>query len=164
MEKAENRIISRDQIGEVCQRWREAGDKIVFTNGCFDILHIGHARYLAEARQLGDRLVVGLNSDASTRRLKGQERPIVPEEERAEMLAWLRAVDAVCIFEEDTPDELIRLVRPHIHSKGGDYRPEELPEAAVVRAVGGVVCVLGLVEDRSTTRLVEIIRRGEQAR
>lgn len=164
MEKAESRIISRGQISDVCQRWREAGDKIVFTNGCFDILHIGHARYLAEARQLGDRLVVGLNSDASTRRLKGQERPIVPEEERAEMLAWLRAVDAVCIFEEDTPDELIRAVRPHIHTKGGDYRPEELPEAVVVREVGGVVCVLGLVEDRSTTRLVEIIRRGEQAK
>lgn len=164
MEKAESRIFSRERIGGVCQSWRDAGEKIVFTNGCFDILHIGHARYLAEARQLGDRLVVGLNSDASTRRLKGQERPIVPEDERAEMLAWLRAVDAVCIFEEDTPDELIRIVRPHIHTKGGDYRPEELPEAAVVREIGGVVCVLGLVEDRSTTRLVEIIRRGEQAR
>lgn len=160
MSEAEERILDRERVGERCRRWREAGEKIVFTNGCFDILHIGHARYLAQARALGDRLVVGLNSDSSTRRLKGPERPIVPEHERAEMLAGLRVVDAVSIFDEPTPDDLIRAVRPHIHTKGGDYRPEDLPEAGTVREVGGVVCVLGLVEDRSTTRLVEIIRRG----
>ncbi len=156
------RILDRKRLSEYCARWREEGLTIVFTNGCFDILHIGHARYLAQAKALGDRLVVGVNSDASTRRLKGPERPIVPESERAEMLASLRVVDAVSIFDEPRPDDLIRAVRPHIHTKGGDYRPEELPEAATVAEVGGVVKILGLVQDRSTSRLLELIRRTEQ--
>jgi len=160
--EASQRILSREDLMKTCDEWRAKGEKIVFTNGCFDILHIGHARYLAQAKALGSRLVVGMNSDESTRALKGPERPIVPENERAEMLASLRAVDAVAVFDEATPDELIRAVKPDIHTKGGDYKPEDLPEAKTVQELGGVVCVLGLVEDRSTTRLVEIIRRGEQ--
>lgn len=164
MSEASERILSREELAKRCDEWRAAGEKIIFTNGCFDILHIGHARYLAQAKELGDRLVVGVNSDASTRLLKGPERPIVPEDERAEMVASLRAVDAVSIFDEPTCDELIRAIRPHVQSKGGDYHPEEIPEADTVRDVGGEVRVLGLVGDRSTTRLVELIRRGESAK
>ena len=137
---------------------RSRGERIVFTNGCFDILHVGHARYLAEARALGDLLVVGLNSDRSVRGLKGAGRPIVPEAERAEMLAHLESVDYVSLFDEERPDALIDSVRPHVHAKGGDYRPEDLPEAAVVRRHGGEVVVLSLVEGKSTTNLVEAIR------
>jgi rfaE bifunctional protein nucleotidyltransferase chain/domain len=153
------RILGREALRELCARWRAQGETIVFTNGCFDILHVGHARYLEQARALGDHLVVGVNSDRSTRALKGPERPIVPEAERAEMVASLRAVDAVSIFDEELPDELIRAVRPHIHTKGGDYREEDLPEAKVVREYGGEVRVLALVPDHSTTRLVEMMRR-----
>lgn len=158
MSGASGRVLGRDALRALCDGWRADGQTIVFTNGCFDILHVGHARYLEQARSLGDRLVVGVNSDRSTRALKGLNRPIIPESERAEMVASLRAVDAVSVFDEDLPDDLIRAVRPHIHTKGGDYREEDLPEAAAVRECGGVVRVLQLVPDRSTTRLVEMMR------
>lgn len=161
-EEAAARVLPRQELAELCERWRAAGERIVFTNGCFDILHVGHARYLAEARAQGDRLVVGVNSDSSTRQLKGPSRPIVPEDERAEMVASLRCVDAVCIFPELRPDDLIRAVRPDIHVKGGDYRPEDLPETAAVREVGGEVRVLMLVPDRSTTRLLDLIRASDR--
>ena len=153
-----SRVLDREAVRARCEAWRAAGETIVFTNGCFDILHVGHARYLEQARSLGTRLVVGINSDDSTRELKGPARPFVPEDERAEMVASLRAVDAVSIFGELRPDELIKVVRPHIHVKGGDYRPEDLPEAATVRAMGGEVRVLMLVPDRSTTRLLDLAR------
>lgn len=153
-----SRVLDREAVRTRCEEWRARGETIVFTNGCFDILHVGHARYLEQARSLGTRLVVGINSDESTSALKGPARPIVPEDERAEMVASLRAVDAVSIFGELRPDELIKVVRPHIHVKGGDYRPEDLPEAAVVRALGGEVRVLMLVPDRSTTRLLDLVR------
>ena len=159
MSGSAGRILGREALREICAQWRAQGETIVFTNGCFDILHVGHARYLEQARALGDHLVVGVNSDRSTRALKGPERPIVPEAERAELVASLRAVDAVSIFDEELPDDLIRAARPHIHTKGGDYREEDLPEAKVVREYGGEVRVLALVPDHSTTRLVEMMRR-----
>jgi D-beta-D-heptose 7-phosphate kinase/D-beta-D-heptose 1-phosphate adenosyltransferase len=144
---------------------REAGKRIVFTNGCFDLLHVGHARYLQQARALGDLLVVGVNTDASVRRLKGPQRPLVPAAERVELIAALACVDYVCLFEEDTPEALIGEVRPHYHVKGGDYQPDDLPEARLVRDLGGEVVILPLTTGRSTTGLVESITRsgGEAA-
>jgi glycerol-3-phosphate cytidylyltransferase len=157
-------VIDRQEIDQVLSKHRANGKRIVFTNGCFDILHAGHVRYLAQAKALGDLLVVGLNSDSSVKRLKGETRPIVPESERAELLAALRSVDYVCIFEEDRPDALIEIVRPNIHAKGGDYRPEDLPEGEVVRKHGGEVVVLSLVEGRSTTNIVgRILGMGANA-
>src|SRR2546422_5562131 len=114
--------LSRSELSLALEAHRTLGERIVFTNGCFDILHIGHARYLSAARALGDLLVVGLNSDESVRGLKGDKRPLIPESERAEMLAHLACVDYVCIFPESRPDSLIEVVRPDIHAKGGDYR------------------------------------------
>lgn len=130
--------------------------KLVFTNGVFDILHVGHVRYLAEARALGDLLVVGLNSDASVQLLgKGPGRPINPTEDRAEVLLALRSVDGVVPFDDATPERLIRALRPEIHVKGGDYRIEDLPEAAAVHEYGGEVRILPFVEGRSTTAIIE---------
>jgi rfaE bifunctional protein nucleotidyltransferase chain/domain len=141
---------------------KAAGKKVVFTNGCFDLLHIGHIRYLYEARRLGDLLIVGINSDDSVRRLKGPERPFVSAFERLEVIAALESVDYVALFNEDTPVELIEIVRPDIHVKGGDYRPEELPEAEAVRKHGGEVVVVRFHQThssgRSTTGLVGKIR------
>jgi rfaE bifunctional protein nucleotidyltransferase chain/domain len=136
-----------------------AGKTLVFTNGVFDILHAGHVACLEAARELGDLLIVGLNSDESVRRLgKGPERPINPLEDRARVVGALRCVDGVLAFGEDTPVELIERLRPDIHVKGGDYRPEDLPETPVIEAYGGRVVVIPLLEGRSTTRIVQIIR------
>jgi len=141
------------------------GHTLVFTNGVFDLLHAGHAAYLAEARALGDALVVGLNSDASARRLgKGPERPLCPLEDRALVLLSLRAVDAVVAFEEDTPLELIRALRPDVLAKGADYRLEEIVGAREVLAAGGRVERLPLLPGRSTTALVERLRSQARPR
>lgn len=148
------KVLTWDELSRRVRGLKEEGKRIVFTNGCFDLLHIGHARYLRQARALGDWLVVGLNSDESVRGLKGPSRPLILEEERAEMLASLECVDAVALFPQRTPDELIRVVVPHVHVKGGDYRKEDLPEAALVEALGGEVCILPLVEGRSTSEIV----------
>ena len=149
---------SREAMAAQAEALRAAGRRVVFTNGVFDILHVGHVRYLQAARALGDALLVGVNSDASVRRLKGPDRPLNPEDERAEVLAALRCVDGVCVFEEDTPHALIEAVRPHIHAKGGDYQtPDALPETPLVRSLGGDVVILQLVPGRSTTRLIERI-------
>ena len=137
---------------------RAAGETIVFTNGCFDILHIGHLRYLKQAKALGAFLVVGLNSDASVRRIKGSERPIVPEEERMEMLLGLEAVDYVCLFEEDTPLELIKQIEPNVLVKGGDWSVEQIVGADYVQSIGGSVQSLPFVEGHSTTSILERIR------
>jgi rfaE bifunctional protein nucleotidyltransferase chain/domain len=132
----------------------------VFTNGVFDLMHMGHVRYLQQARGLGDCLVVGVNADDSVRRLKGPKRPLLPERERAQLLAALSVVDYVTVFEEDTPEELIRVLRPNVHVKGGDYRPDDLPEAAAVREGGGEVRILPFLPGRSSTGLIEeIIKR-----
>lgn len=147
--------------GELARRiaeHRERGDRIVFTNGCFDVLHRGHVVCLEEARALGDVLVVAVNGDASVRRLKGPGRPINACEDRVAVLAALDCVDYVVVFDEDDPGELIRLVRPDVYVKGGDYHPDLLPEAALVRELGGEVRVLDYVPDRSTTAIVNRIR------
>jgi D-beta-D-heptose 7-phosphate kinase/D-beta-D-heptose 1-phosphate adenosyltransferase len=130
---------------------------VVFTNGCFDILHRGHVTYLNRAKALGDVLVVGVNADASVARLKGDGRPINALEDRVQVLAALSCVDHVVPFEEDTPARLLRLVRPEVFVKGGDYTLETLPEAPLVEALGGSVRILPYVEDRSTTRIIERI-------
>ena len=122
------RVLSRDEIAARIAQWRETGETIVFTNGCFDILHVGHLKTLTRASSEGTRLIVGVNSDDSVRRLKGPTRPINDEVDRAELLAGFRCVDAVVIFGEETPVELLEVVRPHVHVKGGDYRVEDLPE------------------------------------
>jgi len=151
------KILTRDALAAALEPRRARGERIVFTNGCFDILHVGHVRYLAQARALGDLLVVGLNSDRSVHALKGPSRPLLPEDERAELLAALAAVDYVSIFDEDRPNALIEVVRPAVHVKGGDYRAGDLPEAPVVRKHGGQIVIMPLVEGRSTTNLIEKI-------
>ena len=142
---------------------RRDGATVVFTNGCFDLLHVGHIRCLQAARAMGDLLVVAINSDASVRRLKGPGRPIVPAAERAEVLAALACVDLVTLFDDDTPVNLLRRLRPEIHVKGGDYRPEQLPETPVIAEYGGRVAIVPLVPGRSTTRIVAAMRRGSAA-
>ena len=128
---------------------------MVATGGCFDLLHSGHVSMLQAARELGDCLIVCLNSDASVRRLKGEDRPLVPEDDRAAVLGALGCVDAVVVFEEDTPAALLERLRPDLFAKGGDYTADELPEAAVVERWGGDVVILPYVAGRSTTRLIE---------
>ncbi len=161
------RLSSNEKFGEAdvaadrVELARRTGARIVFTNGCFDILHRGHITYLSEAKALGDLLVVGLNSDQGVRRLKGPDRPINRLEDRAEVLAALSCVDVIVPFEEDTPVELIRRLRPEVFVKGGDYSTEELPEAPVVRALGGDVRVLSFVSERSTTGIIERIRSAQ---
>ncbi len=139
------------------ETWRSRGKRVVFTNGCFDLLHPGHIAYLTEAKALGDVLVVGLNSDASVRRLKGPKRPLLSQEERRTMLLALRMVDDVAIFDEDTPNALIAALKPDIHVKGGDYNVDDLPETAVVRAYGGEVKILKFLDGFSTSGIIERI-------
>jgi len=152
---------SRKELSKIIKKAHQEGKKVVFTNGCFDILHIGHVRLLQTARGLGDLLVAGVNSDGSVRRLKGPSRPIVKEDERAEVIAALEAVDFVVIFEEDTPVELIGELKPDIHVKGGDYQIDSIPEASVIKSYGGVLYSFRLVEGHSTTG---IIRKIEESR
>jgi D-beta-D-heptose 7-phosphate kinase/D-beta-D-heptose 1-phosphate adenosyltransferase len=133
------------------------GKKIVFTNGCFDILHIGHARYLHEARSLGDHLIVAVNSDRSVRAIKGAERPVVNQDERAEMLAALGCVDSVIIFDEDTPLNVIEYLKPDMLVKGGDWKPEEIVGSSVITAAGGDVKSIPFVEGSSTTGIINRI-------
>jgi rfaE bifunctional protein nucleotidyltransferase chain/domain len=139
---------------------RPRRETLVFTNGCFDVLHRGHVEYLASARTLGDALVVGLNTDASVRRLKGPGRPLNPQDDRAYVLAGLAAVDAVTYFDDDTPRDLIAALLPDVLVKGGDYRAEDVVGGAEVRAAGGRVVIAPLVPGRSTTGLLQRIERG----
>ena len=153
-------ILSWDQAAAWRRNLAAGRQVLVFTNGCFDLLHPGHLRYLAEARALGDSLLVGLNSDRSVRSLKGSARPILNEATRAEMLAGLAAVDAVTIFDQGTPLELITLLEPDLLVKGGDWPPDRIVGAGVVLARGGQVRSLALAEGFSTTGLIELIRAG----
>ena len=154
------KILSRQDLLKTVSDLRSRGKTVVFTNGCFDILHLGHVRLLYEAGLLGDFLVVGINSDDSVRRLKGPSRPLVPEEDRAEILAALEPVSAVTIFPEDTPEELISILKPDIHVKGGDYDIKEIPEAKIVESYGGEVRLIPLVPGHSTTELANKIKNG----
>ena len=147
-----------EEAGTLAARLRAEGRRIVLANGCFDLLHVGHVRYLSAARALGDVLFVGLNSDAAVSRLKGPGRPVLPAAERAEILGALRVVDHVVVFDEDTADRLVALVRPAIHAKGTDYTDATVPEAASVRAAGGRVAIVGDPKDHATRDLISRIR------
>ncbi len=153
------KILNGQELKEILERQRGAGKKIAFTNGCFDILHVGHVRYLREARRTGDLLVVGLNSDASVRAIKGESRPIVPQGERAEILASLLWVDYVTLFEETTPLKLIESLLPDTLVKGGDWREEAVVGREAVLSRGGRVVIVPFSEGASTTNIVEKIRR-----
>lgn len=155
----DSKILLLPEALRLVNGWRLTDQRIVFTNGCFDLLHPGHLRYLLEARALGHRLVVGLNSDASVRGLKGAGRPIMDEQARALLLACLLMVDLVVIFDEETPLSLIRAIQPDWLVKGGDYRPEEIVGADEVLAWGGAVKVLSLIDGYSTTAIEARIRQ-----
>jgi rfaE bifunctional protein nucleotidyltransferase chain/domain len=146
-----------DEAAALSDRLRAQGKRIVLANGCFDLLHVGHVRYLESARGLGDVLFVGINADAAVARLKGPGRPLMPAGERAEMLEALRAVDHVVVFEEDTADRLVARLRPHVHAKGTDYTRDTVPEAASVRAAGGEVAIAGDAKDHSTRDVIAVI-------
>jgi len=154
-------VLGLPQLAEQVRQWRAAGEKILLTNGCFDLLHVGHVRYLRAAKELGGKLIVAVNSDASTRALKGADRPRVPESERAELLAALADVDAVTVFDAPDVREIIRVLRPDIHAKGTDYTADNVPERDVVLACGGRVEIVGDPKDHSTT---EQLRKGEWRR
>ncbi|MEY4632425.1 MAG: hypothetical protein RIQ81_2545, partial [Pseudomonadota bacterium] len=154
------KIISRDEARQIASNYREAGKSVVFTNGCFDLLHAGHVSLLQAARGLGDVLFLGLNSDSSIKRLKGPERPIQNENDRATIMAGLGCVNYIVLFEEDTPLELIATINPDIIVKGGDYRPDQVVGADVVSKNGGKVIIVPLLEGRSTTRIIESSTRG----
>jgi rfaE bifunctional protein nucleotidyltransferase chain/domain len=153
-------VLAVDEAATLADRLRAQGKRIVLANGCFDLLHVGHVRYLRAARALGDVLFVGINSDAAVRRLKGPGRPFVPAAERAELLAALRDVDHVVLFEDDTADELLRRLRPHVHAKGTDYSTDSVPERATARAVGALVAIAGDPKTHSSRDLIALIRRA----
>lgn len=148
------KIITRADIAAIARNIKAAGKTIVFTNGCFDILHAGHVRYLAAARALGDCLIVGLNSDQSVRKLKGPARPVNSQEDRAEVLAALAAVDYVVIFQETTAENIVTEIKPDIYAKGGDYTIEKLPESKIVAAQGGRTVLVPEVPGRSSSNII----------
>ena len=150
----DTRILNREQVLARVQAARTSGARIVLANGCFDVLHVGHVRYLAGARELGDVLVVGINSDAQVERLKGEGRPIMPATERAEIVAALESVTYVTIFDEPTVEQLLLTLKPDVHAKGTDYTEETVPERAVVRSYGGRVAIVGDPKDHSTSAIL----------
>lgn len=149
-----NKIVSRDQLQTLIAGWRRAGERVTLANGCFDVLHVGHIRYLHAARELGGKLIVAVNSDASVRALKGEGRPVMPADERVEILAALADVDAVVIFSEKDVRAIIREVRPDLHAKGTDYTVESVPERDEVEACGGRVVIVGDPKNHSATNLI----------
>jgi len=153
-----DKIFSLNELKDVLGLYRNTGGRIVFTNGCFDIMHAGHAEYLEEARSMGDVLIVAINSDASVRRLKGPKRPVIGQQDRALMLAALASVDYVVVFEEDTPYELIKVLQPDLLVKGGDWAPDQIVGADIVLAKGGGVMSLPFRPGLSTTTIIARIR------
>lgn len=147
-----------EEAAALAERLRAEGKRIVLANGCFDLLHVGHVRYLRAARRLGDVLFVALNSDAAVTRLKGPGRPLMPAEERVEILAALSDVDHVVVFDDDTADALVARLRPHVHAKGTDYTADSVPEGATVRSVGGQIAIAGDPKSHSTRDLIALIR------
>src|SRR5258706_10710359 len=150
-----SRILDRKSLVARIAEAKLEGSRIVLANGCFDVLHAGHVRYLEAARALGDLLIVGINSDEQTRRLKGPGRPLVPQDERAEIISSIEAVDLVTIFSEPTVTELLLALRPDIHAKGTDYTEESVPERDVVRSYGGRVAIVGDPKDHSSSEMIE---------
>src|SRR5712664_905943 len=149
------RILERRDLLAVVQAAKRKGKRIVFANGCFDVLHVGHVRYLEAARALGDLLIVGINSDQQARRLKGAGRPLLPQEQRAEIISSIEAVDFVTIFEEPTVVQLLLALKPDIHAKGTDYTEDSVPERDVVRSFGGRVAIVGDPKDHSSSQMIE---------
>ncbi len=156
--RSKDKILDLGQLLELVAKWKKENQKVVFTNGCFDIVHLGHVDYLEKARELGDKLVVGLNTDASVSRLKGPARPVVDEYARARMIASFSFVDAVTYFEEDTPYELIKKIIPDILVKGDDYTLDNIVGADIVMGNGGNVSTIQLVEGYSTTKIIDKIK------
>jgi rfaE bifunctional protein nucleotidyltransferase chain/domain len=151
------RLLTLEEAAGLADAARARGERVVLANGCFDLLHVGHVRYLEAARSLGDLLIVGVNGDASVGRLKGPGRPVVPAGERAELLLALRAVDAVVLFDDDTAVDLVARLRPHVHAKGTDYTEASVPEGDLVRAGGGRVAIAGDPKDHATRDLIRAI-------
>jgi rfaE bifunctional protein nucleotidyltransferase chain/domain len=151
---AESKILSRNELRQQVERWRRSGESITLANGNFDLLHVGHVRYLGAAKALGGKLVVAVNSDHSVRALKGEDRPLMPEDERAEILAALAAVDAVVIFPELDVRAIIREIRPDIHAKGTDYTADSVPERDTLAEFGGRVAIVGDSKDHSTSEII----------
>jgi rfaE bifunctional protein nucleotidyltransferase chain/domain len=158
--EARSKVLSRPDAIRAVRRAQRLGERVVFTNGCFDVLHVGHVRSLEEARGLGDRLIVAVNSDASVRRLKGARRPVVPARQRVEVLAALACVDWVVVFRDDTPRSLIRALRPDVLAKGGDWSLDAIVGGEDVRSWGGRVVRLRQVPGVRTSRIVEALRRS----
>ena len=154
-------LVANDMVADLCRILRDAKQKIVFTNGCFDIVHAGHVRYLATAKTFGDVLVLGLNTDESVKRIKGDNRPINNELDRAEVIGALKSVDYVVLFGEQTAENIIAKVKPDVYVKGGDYTLDTLPEAKIVQSYGGEVKLVNLIEGRSTTNIIKRIN-GQQ--
>jgi rfaE bifunctional protein nucleotidyltransferase chain/domain len=159
MKDMTSRILTRQEMARVADELRAAGKKIVTTNGCFDILHVGHVRVLQAARELGDVLIVGVNSDESVRKLKGPNRPVNTQQDRAEVLANLKSVDYVTIFGEETASELLQSIKPDVYAKGADYTTCSLPETPTVQSYGGEIAFLELVPGKSTTAIVAKIQQ-----
>ena len=153
-------LIDRRDVSNFCEELRKSNKKIVFTNGCFDILHVGHVRYLSAAKEFGDILILGLNTDASVKSLKGNDRPINNENDRAEVLLALKSVDHVVLFGERTAEDVIAQVKPDVYVKGGDYTLETLPEAKIVQSYGGKVEFIPMVAGRSTTNIINKISKA----
>jgi len=151
---SDSRILNRDELSTRIEQARSTGARIVLANGCFDVLHVGHVRYLAGARELGEVLVVGINSDEQVARLKGPDRPVMPAAERAELVASLESVTYVTVFNEPTVEQLLLTLKPDVHAKGTDYTEETVPERAVVRSYGGRVAIVGDPKDHSTSAIL----------
>ena len=157
------KILSREQLQRRVKEWRRAGESVTLANGCFDLLHVGHVRYLQGAKKLGGRLIVAVNSDESVRELKGEGRPLIPAEERAEILAALADVDAVVIFPEQDVRSLIREIRPDVQAKGTDYTADSVPERDVVREFGGRVEIVGDPKNHSASAMIRSRLRAQHS-
>jgi rfaE bifunctional protein nucleotidyltransferase chain/domain len=151
-------IVSERDLASALEKERNAGRKIVFANGCFDVLHVGHIRYLQDAARVGDVLVVAVNGDDSVRELKGEGRPVMPADERAELIAAIRGVSYVTVFHDRSPARLLGVLKPDFQAKGTDYTPDSVPEAEIVRSYGGEVVIVGDPKDHSTTAVLEKMR------
>jgi D-glycero-beta-D-manno-heptose 1-phosphate adenylyltransferase len=160
MRRAESKVASREELREIIAKLRRRGEQVVFANGCFDMLHVGHVRYLQGARGEGDVLVVGVNNDASVSALKGAGRPILREAARADLVAALRAVDYVVLFGEPNVEALLELLRPDVHAKGTDYTTETVPERATAARLGIRVAIVGDPKDHSTREFLAAVRKG----
>jgi rfaE bifunctional protein nucleotidyltransferase chain/domain len=154
-------ILDRVELVKEISVRKQAGEIIVLANGCFDLFHVGHVRYLIGAKELGDVLIVGINSDEQVRRLKGEGRPLIPEHERAEIVASLRCVDYVTIFNEPTVEELIRVIRPNFHAKGTDYSVETVPEREIIKECGGKVAIVGDPKNHSSSDLIKLLKTSK---